>query len=438
MRRTKTSLGILLIGLGVIMPILPGLLPSSWAQGIEITSSPNPVGSGARALGMGGAFIAVADDATAASWNPAGLVQLERPEVSVVGEAVTRSEDGFSRNHPETSANQSVSRAGLNYLSATYPFAVWGCNMVVSLNYQHLYDFSRQWQLNIKGKGLKLDFDYDASGGLYAYGLAYSLQIMPELAFGFTLNLWQDGIYQNGWDSVGRGKARINNYFNITTVQKDSYSFSGFNANVGLLWNVTDKLTLGGVVKTPFSGDLTHQFTFAEKMLSPAAGFSSASVATRTTDEQLKMPMSYGMGVAYRFSDRFSVSADLFRTQWQNFILVNAEGKERSPINNKNPKRAEIDPTTQVRLGSEYLFIQPQYTVPVRAGLFYDPGPAPDSPDDYYGFSLGTGIGIGRFIFDVAYVYRYGRNVGDSLLSGFDFSQDVREHNLYMSLIVHF
>jgi hypothetical protein len=55
-------------------------------QDVSIASSPNPVGSGARALGMGGAFIAVADDATAASWNPSGLIQLERPELSIVGD----------------------------------------------------------------------------------------------------------------------------------------------------------------------------------------------------------------------------------------------------------------------------------------------------------------------------------------------------------------
>jgi len=35
------------------------------------------VGPGARALGMGGAFLAVADDATAGYWNPAGLTYLE-------------------------------------------------------------------------------------------------------------------------------------------------------------------------------------------------------------------------------------------------------------------------------------------------------------------------------------------------------------------------
>ena len=62
-------------------------------QTVEISSSPNPVGSGARALGMGGAFIGVADDATAASWNPGGLIQLETPEVSVVGAYNNRTED---------------------------------------------------------------------------------------------------------------------------------------------------------------------------------------------------------------------------------------------------------------------------------------------------------------------------------------------------------
>lgn len=58
-------------------------------QQVGIASSPNPVGSGARAVGMGSAFIAVADDATAASWNPAGLIQLDRPEMSIAGEHLT-------------------------------------------------------------------------------------------------------------------------------------------------------------------------------------------------------------------------------------------------------------------------------------------------------------------------------------------------------------
>src|SRR5213593_2554091 len=38
---------------------------------------------GARAIGMGGSFTAVADDATAPYWNPAGMVYLPYREVIV-------------------------------------------------------------------------------------------------------------------------------------------------------------------------------------------------------------------------------------------------------------------------------------------------------------------------------------------------------------------
>lgn len=39
---------------------------------------------GARALAMGGAFVATADDATATFWNPAGLARLQSREVAII------------------------------------------------------------------------------------------------------------------------------------------------------------------------------------------------------------------------------------------------------------------------------------------------------------------------------------------------------------------
>jgi long-subunit fatty acid transport protein len=39
---------------------------------------------GGRGYGMGGAFAAIADDVTAAAWNPAGLAYLSKPEFSIV------------------------------------------------------------------------------------------------------------------------------------------------------------------------------------------------------------------------------------------------------------------------------------------------------------------------------------------------------------------
>ena len=60
------------------------LLAGSATAHAQIGLSLNRAGSGARAAGMGDAFIAVSDDGTAASWNPAGLAQLRQPEFSLV------------------------------------------------------------------------------------------------------------------------------------------------------------------------------------------------------------------------------------------------------------------------------------------------------------------------------------------------------------------
>jgi len=42
------------------------------------------IGAGVRALGLSGAFVAVADDSTAAYWNPAGLCQVESREFALM------------------------------------------------------------------------------------------------------------------------------------------------------------------------------------------------------------------------------------------------------------------------------------------------------------------------------------------------------------------
>ncbi|MFC1733097.1 UPF0164 family protein, partial [candidate division KSB1 bacterium] len=42
------------------------------------------IGVGARPQALGSAFVAIADDATAAYWNPAGLAQLDYPQVSLM------------------------------------------------------------------------------------------------------------------------------------------------------------------------------------------------------------------------------------------------------------------------------------------------------------------------------------------------------------------
>lgn len=60
------------------------------------------IGVGARPLGMGGAFIATADDATATVWNPAGLGKLTNPQLASMYSfmSLSRSHHFLSYAHP--------------------------------------------------------------------------------------------------------------------------------------------------------------------------------------------------------------------------------------------------------------------------------------------------------------------------------------------------
>ncbi|MDM8515830.1 outer membrane protein transport protein [Desulfobacterales bacterium HSG16] len=417
----------------------PYLSSAQQFQWIDIPASPNPVGSGARALGMGGAFIAVADDATSASWNPGGLIQLKETEFSIVGTCFHRIEDNGFGAMPEASGRQSISAANLNYLSFAYPFNLMKRNMIVSVNYQYLYDFNREWNFVINHKSELFTTDrhiqYKQKGWLSAVGLAYCIQVTPRFSLGFTVNIWKDGLGKNDWKQetfekdygihLSSGKAFTDEYYT-----SDKYTFDGFNANLGMLWNVNDHFIIGAVIKTPFSADLKHEVVFESSQ--------STQVTNYTEDETLDMPLSYGVGIAYRFSDNLTLSGDIYRTEWQDFILENANGTRISLISGLPEAESDIDPVLQVRVGMEYLFIRPKSIIPIRAGFFYDPAPAEGSPDDFFGFSMGSGIAVGSCVFDAAYQYRFGNGVGQSAFKHLGFSQDIDEHSFYASLIYHF
>jgi len=404
-------------------------IPSTWCI----------VGSGARAIGTN-AFLASADDATAASWNPGGLVQVELNEYSVVIDITDITENLSFGKHPEADGKNGISDTSINYFGFISSFEKYGYNMSFALTYQKLYSFNRSWTFNyiedfptIKRNEV---WNYKQTGALSALGLSYCIEVLkPKLALGFTLNFWDNGLSPNQWKQTYDWEGEISIFGNDEIFHKhhkvEEYTFDGFNLNLGLLWAVNYKLSIGAVLKTPFTADIFY---------TKNSWHTNQNSTSQALNERLKMPISYGVGFLYRFSDQLYIAADFYRIQWDDFIYIHKNGTETCPINNKAVSESDIDPTHQIRIGAEYLFLNKHNDsgIPIRAGIFYDPSPAEKNPDDYYGFSIGTGFiknSIGSI--DIAYQYRFGNNVATSGLDHLGFSQDIREHKVYLSMICY-
>jgi len=204
-----------------------------------------------------------------------------------------------------------------------------------------------------------------------------------------------------------------------------------------LLWSVNRYLTLGAVLKTAFKGELDHTFTQTNK---DASG-NVTSVIQIKEDADLHLPMSYGVGLSCRFSDRFTMDLDVYRTDWSDYYIEDGQGNKFSGVDGLPKSESNVKDTTQVRLGAEYLFLLPEkhLVIPVRGGVFYDPEPKDGSPKDFYGIALGSGIGYKQFIFDIAYQFRWADNVdGENLITTGDTEVDVRQHSVLGSIIFHF
>lgn len=415
---------------------------------VSIKSTPNPLGSGARALGMGNAFIAVADDATAASWNPGGLMQLETPEISFVWYYAQRKEDYTFVSNPEADGSDITNTTQINFFSAAYPFNLFEKNMIVSLNYQRLYDLDAKLNTDLRLKDETIlgspdiinKIDYEAEGGIKALSPAYAIQITEGLSLGVTLNFWTDILGgRNGWKEEQNSRAK--GTFGggpLLASSEESTEFDdtrGFNYNAGILWNITDRITFGAVYKSRFKArmDRSRQFQ-SSQVFSGISKTTSSSVNEERV--KLRFPMSYGAGLSFRLSDALTIAFDAFRTEWGQYYFSDESGDKTSPIDGRSRNESHIEETTQVHFGAEYLFILEKTVIPVRGGIFYDPEPSEGSPEDFYGISFGSGISICDLIIDAAYQYRWGNNAENRGIP--DTEVDANQHTFYMSATFHF
>ena len=137
-------------------------------------------------------------------------MQLERPELSLVGSGNYIQEAFNADLHDEVHSDQDSGRLDLNYFSFAYPvpFLIADRNACVSLNYQRKYDFTRKFRFRYNiisasslGPGCIMgDTDYEQEGGLSALTPAFAIEVTPRLSVGAAFNFWRSSfLSDNRW-----------------------------------------------------------------------------------------------------------------------------------------------------------------------------------------------------------------------------------------------
>jgi long-subunit fatty acid transport protein len=333
----RVMLGVIAVGSALALAASAGATPNF-----------NLTGQGARALGMGGAFIAIADDATAISWNPAGLAQLDRPELSTVLKFETLKAGYDPQNVTllgsdlPLGAEESESHFVVNFASGVFPITVREHNLAFAVAFQQQLDyFARSEERDTLGR---LTSSETTKGGVNTIAPALAYQISSQFALGAAANIWT-GSPKTTYESDGSSV-------------ESTQPYSGLNFLVGG-WGHAKPMKFGAVLRTPLT----------LKYHDEASGDTWESRYPQSGDYKTKLPLMFGVGVAVEPTQNLTVAADVDFRPYSNMEFLDsadvADTAEASFLKN----------ITQLRVGAEYLLMLDQGVIPLRAGFRTDPRP---------------------------------------------------------------
>jgi long-subunit fatty acid transport protein len=393
----------------------------------------NIMGTGARARGMGGAFIGVADDATAVGWNPAGIAKLDKMEASVVGAFTMVKYTGeLTFDAEKESYDETASHIAPAFGSFILPIKMGERNLAFALAYQRMID------MGAKTKGSDEDYTlgdynwtYEAKGGLDAITPAMALQLNNNFSVGAAANIYINGLtqeYNETYIDIG----------NCTDNYKYEEDYSGFNLNLGALLNMP-KYSIGFMARLPFTlgVDITETNTWDYT----ANGDNSGTVVDKMTGAEFTMPMMIGFGGALKPTDKLTLAVDYEIRSYSNSEFSYQGYTDDAGLNDCN----------QLRVGMEYIFSGSNAVFPVRLGFRTDPKTfdgftgtwsAPDtSQASGTVITGGFGLIMGKVMFDLAYEYGTLTPVdisGDFYGYNISMKKTYKTHNIMASAIIHF
>ena len=405
------------------MKLFDGCVAAAALMAIATTAtaqdSLNRPGSGARAAGMGNAFIAVSDDGTAASWNPAGLSQLRAPEISVVHSVAWRDLflEGYrtrDRSALFTSLKTPNTGADLEFASAAVPFTVAGRPVTVQVGWRRVYQFSGRLQGDTRRIPVSSEsrpesvirFDDSSQGGVDLWSVAGAVRVTSRLSLG-----WSTDFYRGEWEnrqnvSEDPGVLGSTDFVAI----QETNAVGDHTLNIGMLLAYPSVRV--GVV---YHGALRSVFEVANSTRSSLTEPVDVSVG-RDDGAELRFPRSIGLGVAWLPRPLVRLALDATYDEWTEFLVriprPGVPDLVQSGFDGLPPELSATRNTVTLNAGLERLFPVRGRYVPLRMGFIHEPQGERDpwlrQNSDQMVLTAGTGLNSNSFKLDIAVEHRWG------------------------------
>jgi long-subunit fatty acid transport protein len=394
------------------------------------------LGAGARARAMGGAFTGVADDASALTWNPAGLIQVDKTQASISGiylplQLKTKLTYATNASHNIDSKFRD-DKLKPSFASFVAPIRIKGHPFMASATYNSIQD-----QINVEYNTANIGFTAPAQGqtftgeatqeskrtvigGLDEISLGFGTGLYGDLAFGGAINIYTgstESIYRADYTKVLPFSASDSIRFHGASTVLDESVAKGFNFTTSLFYH-RDKFRAGLMVKTPYKLVANHDLKRADTIYNKSVRVDGQGVPVANNPAlyrgktKIDIPTDVSLGVSYQITPNFILAGDfeyanyskskysvrvevdsiLLKNSRDPMDLVNTFTRPGSvyyfvPYTGSNYNSAgelievyntfdlKLDNSTQLRFGGEYTLKTAVGVIPIRAGFRMSQGP---------------------------------------------------------------
>lgn len=325
-----------------------------FANGLSLNSI------GPRALGMGGAFVGLANDGSAIYWNPAGLIgqrtSLWLSATDIIPMASYKNST-FGIDAQSVINHYFAPNLFFNYNMGDFALAM-GIYVPAGLGVEY------------QGKDLTAftggaDLNWMSRIGVINFSPAIAYKVNDNFSLGLAANIFY-GMFDMDRAAV------------IPMVGAFQYSESssglGFGVTLGALYSFNENFSVGASFRT--KTNVTMSGTAKNPAFAAMGGPKESDF-----DRDVAWPMWIAGGIAYKPTDKLTLTFDAQLSQWsKSEDVFKTKFKEASwaaatAASGDDTFILAWEDKTQIRLGLEYNLNE---NIDLRFGYYNDPAPAPD------------------------------------------------------------